>query len=71
MTTIYCAAVDCKYNKTRYDGAQLCSADHISLTDSYYHTVNEGYKHFNICKKYEKSKEAKRIEELFKEVMQI
>ena len=71
MTTIYCGAIDCKHNKTRDDGACLCSADHISLTDSYYNTVYEGYKHFNICEKYEKSKEAIRIEKMFKEIMKI
>ena len=65
---IYCAAIDCKYNKMQGNRAHVCSAHHISLTDCYYNTVHEGYKHFNICKKYEKSDEANRIEKVLKEL---
>ena len=65
MTKIYCGACDCKYNGDK----GRCTAKKISLADSYYNTVYEGYKHFNICKTYEKSDWAKRVDEMMEKVM--
>ena len=63
--TVYCAADDCIYNGNKHH----CTAKSINLSDGYWHTVNEGFKHFNICKTYEKSEEADRLEKAFERYM--
>ena len=63
MPKVICAASDCIYN----DEDNTCTANTIHLTDSYYHTVHEGVKHFNICKDYRRDP---RADDLFKEFVE-
>lgn len=61
MAVVKCGSVDCKYNSDN----GICEKSNISLSDCYYHTLNEGFQHFWRCRNYEQSDEAKSLEEEF------
>lgn len=64
---IKCASVECKYNSDKnmcqYKGTLL-------LSDTFIHTVNEGFQHYHRCKMYEMSEEAARLEKDFISLME-
>ena len=60
MPKIICGSIDCKW----IDEDNVCCYGEdkpIRLNDCHIHTVNEGFKHFHICKAYEESEEARDI----------
>lgn len=61
MPKIVCGCLDCKYNSDK----NTCMLRSIKLKDCYYHTKNEGFKHFQVCKNYEQDES---IEQLQKEL---
>ena len=61
MSEITCAAIDCEH----IDDMNCCRLKGISLSEHYIHTVHEGLQHFWRCKMYEKSEQAKRLEQWF------
>ena len=65
MSQITCASVDCRHNGNKCK----CLLNKVTLSEAYYHTVNEGLQHFWRCKQYEKSEETKAFEEQFKKLM--
>ena len=57
MPKIECGSIDCKWN----DENNMCTYsknEPLQIDDYHIHTVNEGYKHFHLCKGYEESEEA-------------
>lgn len=64
MTKVSCATIDCKYNNDC-----VCAKKEINLSDHLIHTMYEGVQNFWRCKCYEKSEEAKRIEQMWKELL--
>lgn len=64
MPKVICAAYDCIWN----DVNNQCRAKKINLSDNYIMTVHEGRQHFNKCRNYEMSDEAKRTAKLMKEL---
>lgn len=65
MNEITCAAIDCEH----IDDMNCCRLKEINLSEHFIHTVHEGLQHFWRCEKYEKSEEAKRMEEKFMELL--
>lgn len=61
MAKIVCASLDCKYISDR----NTCTLKSIKLSDCYYNTINEGYKHFHSCKNYVQEET---IEQIQKEI---
>ena len=64
--SVYCAAVDCKYNSD----TNRCTAKSISLYSHSVMTVWEGRQEFWRCKNYELSDEAKRLSAAIKQMME-
>ena len=64
MTKVSCAAIECKYNNDC-----VCTKKEINLSNHLIHTTYEGVKDFWLCKCFEKSEEAKRIEQMWKELL--
>ena len=62
MAIIKCGAVCCKHNSSR----NICTNDYISLSECYYHTVNEGFQHFWRCREYEQCEWAESMEKMLK-----
>ena len=65
MTVLTCGALDCKHNGNKC----RCDLNKVTMNEAYYHTVYEGLQHFWRCKQYEKSDEAKALEEQLKRFM--
>ena len=63
MTHVECAAIDCKYNNDC-----VCTKKEINLSNHQMHTVHEGVQNLWRCKCFEKSEEAKNIEQMCKEL---
>ena len=61
MPKVICASYECKYNTDD----NTCIYDEVYLNDLSIMTVYEGRQHLWRCKQYEKSEEAKRMEEKF------
>ncbi len=59
MAKVWCAAIECKYNKNNQ-----CRAKEINLSDGHVHTVNQGYMQYWKCQSFEESNEAKEIKKL-------
>lgn len=60
---VRCGSVDCKWNSPTH----LCMYQGtLKLNDCFYHTVNEGFKHFHECRMYEKDET---IEQMEKEIV--
>ena len=64
ITHVECAAIECKYNHDC-----VCTKKSINLSNHLMHTVHEGVQNLWRCKCYEKSEEAKRIEQQWKEIL--
>ena len=69
MTKVLCAAIDCKYNRYYDTDGSVCKKEEINLSNHQMHTVHEGIQNLWRCKCYEKSDEAKRIEQMWKELL--
>lgn len=62
MTKVYCADIDCKFNK---DG--ICKQNKIALAWNSVVTVHDGRQDYNKCKSHEKSQRAIEIEKFYEE----
>lgn len=62
--SIYCAAVECKYNGNR----NRCTAKKVTLSSHSVMTVWQGRQEYLKCKSFELSEESKRIQELLESV---
>lgn len=65
MTRVECAAIECKYNNDC-----ICTRESINLSNHQMHTVYEGVQNLWRCKQFEKSDEARRIEKMWKELLE-
>ena len=65
MTKVLCATIDCKYNND-----YVCAKKEINLSDHLIHTMYEGVQNLWRCKQFEKSDEARRIEKMWKELLE-
>lgn len=63
-THVECATIECKYNHDC-----VCTKKSINLSNHLIHTMYEGVQGFWRCKDFEKSEEAKRIEQMWKELL--
>ena len=66
MTKVVCAYADCKYNSDTH----VCKCKTLNLSEWNVATVNMGRKEFWECKQYEKSEDAKALEDMFKDLME-
>ena len=64
MPKIYCAAVECEWNK---DGK--CKAQTVALSANSIMTMWDGRQDFNTCKTFQKSQRATDMEKQFTEYM--
>lgn len=62
---IYCAAVDCKYNGSR----NQCTAKKVELSWHSVMTMWQGRQELWKCKNFEKSEEARLVEEQIRRMM--
>ena len=66
MPKVICAAIDCEFN---VDGK--CHAKTICLSANSVMTMWEGRQEFNKCKTFQKSQQAKQIEEQIKPFLEM
>ena len=59
MAKILCSSIECKHNSENQ-----CRAKSINLSVGYVHTLHQGYMQHWICRTYEQSEEAKKIQEV-------
>ncbi|MBQ9589281.1 MAG: hypothetical protein IJR29_03750 [Butyrivibrio sp.] len=64
MTAITCPCVECIHNGKRYK----CTAEKINFKYRNMATINEGRVDMWICNQYELTEEAKKIEEMMKNI---
>lgn len=65
MMSVYCAAIDCRYNGNK----GRCTAKSIRLNDNIVHTLYDGVQRFNKCLMYVESDEYKDIRKKFGPVL--
>lgn len=65
MTKILCPSVECIYNGNHY----VCNAKKVELKYRNMATVNEGRVDMWVCKQYELSEDAKRINKEFAKLL--
>lgn len=65
MPKVICAVPECKYNNDKNE----CTAKTIMLNSSNIMTVWEGRKDIWVCQQFEMSEEAKRIADMFENMM--
>lgn len=64
MNRVLCGTIECRYNADN-----ICTAETINLSNHQMHTVYEGVQNLWRCKQFEKSDEARRIEQMWKELL--
>lgn len=69
MPRIRCASIDCKWNSDTNMCKYGRTGHTLLISDTYTHTVNDGFQHFHRCKGYEKSEEAEKFESEFIEFL--
>lgn len=62
MPKLYCARIECKYNKN-----QKCKAETVHLGAWYGNTI-EGYQEFSRCRTYEDSEDTIRVKKILAEL---
>lgn len=65
MPKVICAVPECKYNNDKNE----CTAKTIMLNSGNIMTVWEGRKDIWVCQQFEMSEEAKRIADMFENMM--
>ena len=56
MSKVWCASIECKYNKKNQ-----CKAKEISLSDGHVHTVHQGFLQIWKCRAFEESERTKQM----------
>lgn len=57
MAKVWCATIECKYNKKNQ-----CKAKEINISDGHIHTVHQGYKQIWVCRNFTISESAMELE---------